>query len=73
MGPFATAVLVGCLQALGWFSWATAALVGAAIIAQYVRHDEMANPLGLAALALALAAAGFASRRVAALLTRKPR
>ena len=73
MGPFATAVLVGCLQALGWFFWATATLACAAVIAQYVRHDADANPSGLAALALALAVAGFASQRVAKLLARKPR
>ena len=73
MGPFATAVLVGCMQALGWFSWAAAALVCAAVVAQYARHDEAANPSGLAVLAMTLGLAGFACHSAAKFLIRNPR
>ena len=71
MGPFATAVLAGCLEALRWFFWATAGLVVLAIIAQYWRHDEAASPLGLAALALGFVVAGAICHRVAVAVSRK--
>ena len=73
MGPFATVVLAGCLEALRWFFWGTAGLVVVAIIAQYWRRDEAASPLGLAAMALVFVVAGAICHRVAAAVSRKGR
>lgn len=73
MGPFATVVLAGCLEALRWFFWGTAALIVLAIIAQYARHEEAASPLGLAAMALGFVVAGAICHRVAAAVSRKRR
>ena len=70
MGPFATAIATGCLDALRWLLWLVAALLVALVVAQYARGDQSASPLQLIALAGVAVVAGFAcglvSSRVAA-------
>ena len=70
MGPFATAIATGCLDALRWLLWLVAALLAALVVVQSIRGDESASPLRLIALAGVALVAGFAcgvvSTRVAA-------
>ena len=72
MGPFATAITVGCLDALRWLLWFVGALLVALIVTQRVRGDADAEPVKLMAMAAAAALAGWicgwASRRFAALM-----
>ncbi len=39
MGPFPTAILIGCLSALRWMLWAVAALLCVLVVAQAYRGD----------------------------------
>lgn len=71
MGPVATAIAVGCLTALRWLLWLTAALLVVLIATQYVRGDQWAQPTANAALAAVMALAGWASGYAADWLTRR--
>jgi hypothetical protein len=74
MGPFATAVLSACLQALRYLLWITAGLLVALAAVQALRGDPSFKPLTLVFLALLFAIGGFVSGRAAsALLARGPR
>ncbi len=39
MGPFSTAVLIGCLQAMKYFLWALAVLLVVLVAAQWFRGE----------------------------------
>ena len=58
MGPLATAVCAGCLEAMRWLLWLVAALLGALVIVQGMRGDENAQPLALLTMAGVSALAG---------------
>ena len=45
MGPVATAILIGCTQALKWILWLTAALLLILVVVQYFRGDAAAKPV----------------------------
>ena len=60
MGPFATSVLIGCLNALRWLLWSTVGLIVVSMLAMLWRGETPVDPPGLLALALALAALGWA-------------
>jgi hypothetical protein len=70
MGPFATAIATGCLDALRWLLWLVAALLLALVVVQYARGDEGASPLQMIALAAVAVVAGvtcgLVSTRIAA-------
>lgn len=70
MGPFATAIATGCLDALRWLLWLVAALLVALVVVQFARGDEGAAPLPLIVFAAAAVVAGYvcgvASTRVGA-------
>jgi hypothetical protein len=53
MGPFSTAVAIGCLTALRWLFWLTAALMALLIIKQAMSGDGIVG-------GLVIATAGFA-------------
>jgi hypothetical protein len=71
MGHISTAILAGCLNALGWLLWATAALLVVLVIVQALRGDADALPksnlLVATAFLLAGGACAWAARRVARL------
>ena len=70
MGPFATAITVGCLDALRWLLWLVAALLLLLVVVQAARGDEAAAPVKMLTLGAGAAALGFicgwASKRIAA-------
>lgn len=70
MGPFASAVTIGCLDAMRWLLWLAAVLLAALIVVQNLRGDEAAQPAKFAALATGAFALGWicilVSRRLAA-------
>ena len=70
MGPFATAITVGCLDAMRWLLWLVGALLVALIVVQTLRGDEGAQPAKFAMLALGAFGVGwicmFLSKRLAA-------
>ncbi len=59
MGPFASAVASGCLDALRWLLWLVAALLIALTAAQALRGDADAQPAQLLVMAAVCAAAGW--------------
>ncbi len=59
MGPIATAVLGGCLNALQWLLWFSAALAALTAVLTHFRGDSVPSPAALLILALALAAIGW--------------
>ena len=61
MGPLSTAILVGCLQALKWLLWATAALLVILVAVQAIRGDDGARPLANVIVAVLFFMGGFAS------------
>lgn len=71
MGPVATAIAVGCLTALRWLLWLTAALLVVLIAMQFARGDQWAQPGANAALAAAMAVGGWLSGYAADWLTRR--
>jgi len=70
MGPFARAMLGGCLAALGWLLWIVAALAATLLVAQYLRGDAQSNALALVVLALGFTIGGWACGKAAAFLAR---
>ena len=72
MGPFSTAITIGCLNAMQWLLWFVGALLVALVVTQAVRGDETADPVKLLVLAVVAAGGGWicgwASRRFAALM-----
>lgn len=68
MGPIATAILKGCLEALKWLLWSVSALLLVLVIVQYFRGDAAANPavnlITMAAFAVAGYIAHFAGRKI---------
>ena len=67
MGPFASTVLYGCLEALKWLLWATAGLLVVLIVTQALRGDADARPLVNLAMAGAFLVGGALCRGAAAL------
>ncbi len=71
MGHVSIAILAGCLKALGWLLWATAALLILLVIVQALRGDSDALPRSNLLVATAFFIAGgacaWAGRRVARL------
>jgi hypothetical protein len=59
MGPLSTAVAIGCLLALRWLFWLTAALIVFLVIKKAV-NDEFID-IGLAIAAVAFVALGWLS------------
>jgi hypothetical protein len=59
MSPVATAVTVGCLDALRWLLWLIAILLVALVIVQFIRNDEAAQPLQFLAVAIVGTAGGW--------------
>jgi hypothetical protein len=65
MGPVATAVLSGCLQALKWLLWCVAVLLLILVIVQYFRGDAAAKPVANLLTMAAFAGAGIIAHWVA--------
>ena len=59
MGPFSSAVLVGCLTALKWLLWFTAGLVLVAVGAVLLRGEATPAPSGLLVVAAGCGVAGW--------------
>ena len=59
MGPFATAVSAGCLEALRWLLWLVAVLLVLLVVVQAVRGDDAAQPEKLLIMAAMAAAFGW--------------
>lgn len=59
MGPFSSAVLAGCLNALKWLLWGTAGLALVTAGAVILRGEAVPSPVALAVIAVAGAAAGW--------------
>ena len=66
MGPFSTAVAIGCLSALRWLFWLTAALMGALVVKQAVSGEGVVYGLVIAAIAFAALGwlSGFAAQMI---------
>ena len=66
MGPFSTAVAIGCLSALRWLFWLTAALMAALVIKQAVSGEGVVYGVGVAAIGFAALGwlSGFAARMI---------
>ena len=74
MGPFATAILVGCLQGMKYLLWLVAVLLLMLVLAQWLRGESAFKLVLLSFMALLALGGGLVSgRAVAALLTRTPR
>ena len=67
MGPFSTAVAIGCLSALRWLFWLTALLMAALIVKQLMSGEGVASGLFAAAPAFAALGwlSGWAARKIA--------
>jgi hypothetical protein len=59
MGPFASAIIIGCLDALRWLLWLVTALALAAMVAQWLRADQTVEPLSLIEMAAVCAVVGW--------------
>lgn len=70
MGPIASAIAIGFLEAVRWLLWIAAALLVVLIVVQALRGDAGASPLANAIAALAMAAGGWACRWAAAWILR---
>ena len=66
MGPFSTAVAIGCLAALRWLFWLTGALMALLIVKQWLSGEEVVASLGLGALCFAALGwlSGFAAQQI---------
>lgn len=66
MGPFSSAVAIGCLTALRWLFWLTAALCAALIAKQMMAGDGLLPGLALTVLAFAVLGwlSGFAAQYI---------
>lgn len=74
MGPFATAILVGCLQGMKYLLWLVAVLLLMLLLAQWMRGESAFKLATLSLMALLALGGGFVSgRAAAALLTRASR
>ena len=74
MGPFATAILVGCLQGMKYLLWLVAVLLLMLVLAQWLRGESAFKLALLSFMALLALGGGLVSgRAAAALLTRTPR
>ena len=74
MGPFATAILVGCLQGMKYLLWLVAVLLLMLVLAQWLRGESAFKLVLLSFMALlALGGDLVSGRAAAALLTRTPR
>jgi hypothetical protein len=74
MGPFATAILVGCLQGMKYLLWLVAVLLLMLVLAQWLRGESAFKLVLLSFMALLALGGGLVSGRAAAtLLTRTPR
>ncbi len=65
MGPVATAVLSGCLQALKWLLWLVAALLLILVAVQYFRGDAAAKSVANLVTMAVFAGAGLVAHLVA--------
>ena len=67
MGPFSTAVAIGCLSALRWLFWLTALLMAALIVKQLMSGEGVVPGLFAAAPAFAALGwlSGWAARKIA--------
>ena len=70
MGPFATAILAGCLKALGFLLWGIAGLIALLVVVQRLRDDAGADAGSLMALAAAFLLIGWGCARIAARVAR---
>lgn len=74
MGPFATAILAGCLQGMKYLLWLVAVLLLMLVLAQWLRGESAFKLALLSFMALLALGGGLVSgRAAAALLTRTPR
>lgn len=74
MGPFATAILVGCLQGMKYLLWLVALLLLVLLLVQWLRGESTFKLALLSFIALLALGGGFVSGRAAAtLLTRASR
>ena len=66
MGPLSTAVAIGCLSALRWLFWLTAALMGLLVVKQAMSCDGVVFGLVLGAVAFAAVGwlSGFAAQKL---------
>lgn len=64
IGPFTTAMLVGCLAALGWLLWLAGAMLVVLMGVQALRGDVTVAPQTLLIIAACLFAGGWLCRRV---------
>ena len=67
MGPFSTAVAIGCLNALRWLFWFTAVLIAMLAFKQWWTGEGVTPGLFAAAPAFAALAwvSGWATRKIA--------
>ena len=63
--PLSRAVLSGCLSALQWMLWVTAALLVALFMVAFVQHRGQSPLRPVAAAIVACAAGGWACGRIA--------
>lgn len=71
MGPFATAILVGCLQGMKYLLWLVAFLLVMLLLVQWMRGDSAFKLIIFSIVAVLALGGGFVSgRAAAALLTR---
>ena len=59
MGPFSSAVLAGCLNALKWLLWFTAGLVLVAVAAVLLRGETTPSPVALLVVAAGCGVMGW--------------
>lgn len=70
MGPFARAMLSGCLAALRWLLWIVAGLAATLLVVQYLRGDTQDNVSALVVLVLGFILGGWACGKAGAYLVR---
>ena len=73
MGPFSTAILVACLQAMKYLLWLVAALLVVLVIVQALRGDPMFKYVTLGVIALFSVIGGFVSGRAASYILARGR
>ena len=65
MGPFSTAILVACLQAMKYLLWLVAGLLVVLALVQGLRGDPMFKYVALGVIAALAVVGGFVSGRAA--------
>jgi type II secretory pathway component PulF len=73
MGPFSTAILVACLQAMKYLLWLVAALLVVLVIVQALRGDPMFKYVALGVIAVLAIVGGFVSGRAARYILERAR